>query len=69
MENQALNDILKKSGFSEKEIGVYSALLELGSSVVSDIAKKARVIRSTAYVVLDSLAKRGLVSATERRAS
>jgi sugar-specific transcriptional regulator TrmB len=33
---------------------------------VSDIAKKAAVNRSTAYVLLDMLAKRGLVSISER---
>ena len=67
MENKALTDILKKSGFSDKEIDIYLALLELGSSVASDIAKRAGIIRSTAYVVLDSLLKRGLVTVTERR--
>jgi sugar-specific transcriptional regulator TrmB len=62
-----IEGVLKKSGFSEKEIEVYLALLRLGSSIVSDIAKRAGINRSTTYVVLDALAKRGLVSITERR--
>lgn len=64
---KALKDKLKEFGFSDKETNVYLALIELGSSVVSAIAKKAGVNRSTAYVVLEALMKRGLVSMTERR--
>lgn len=62
-----IDGVLKKAGFSEKEIEVYVALLKLGSSVVSDIAKKAGINRSTTYVILAALIKRGLVSTTERR--
>lgn len=62
-----LKEKLKEFGFSDKETNVYLALVELGSSVVSAIAKKAGVNRSTAYVVLDELMKRGLVSITDRR--
>ena len=62
-----LEAVLRKSGFSEKEAEVYLSLLKLGSSIVSDIAKKAGINRSTTYVILDALAKRGLVSITERR--
>jgi len=58
---------LKKLGFTEKETDVYLAMLELGPAVVSDIAKRAGVKRPTAYVVLEELGKRGLVSFTERR--
>lgn len=62
-----LSELLAKSGFSAKEIAVYSAMLELGSAVVSDIAQKARLNRSTTYVILGSLTKRGLVDSTDRR--
>ena len=58
---------LQELGFSEKEAGVYLALLELGSSVASDIAKKAGINRSTAYIIIESLLKRGLVTVIERR--
>ncbi|MEK7187551.1 MAG: helix-turn-helix domain-containing protein [Patescibacteria group bacterium] len=62
-----IEGVLRKSGFSEKEAEVYLSLLKLGSSIVSDIAKKSGINRSTTYVILDALAKRGLVSITERR--
>lgn len=62
-----IKDKLQELGFSEKEVRVYLALLEMGSAVASDIAKKAGLKRSTAYVILDSLAGRGLTSMVERR--
>jgi len=62
-----IQDILKKAGFSEKEADVYVALFELGPSVVSAIAKRAGINRSTTYVVLDMLSKRGVLSLSERR--
>lgn len=54
-------------GLSQKEARVYLTLLEIGTSLVTDVAKKADINRSTAYVVLESLAKNGLVSITERK--
>ncbi len=62
-----LNDKLEKFGLSNKEAKVYLSLLELGTSVVSDVAKKSQTNRSTAYVLLESLAKHGLVSISERK--
>lgn len=61
----ALELELKKVGFSDKEAKVYLALLELGSSPVQEIAKKAKVNRATTYIVLEALKKRGVVSAVE----
>lgn len=49
-------------GFSEKETGVYLALLELGKRTVSAIARKAAVNRTTVYDILDSLVSKGVVS-------
>ncbi|HLD17469.1 MAG TPA: helix-turn-helix domain-containing protein [Patescibacteria group bacterium] len=49
-------------GLSEKEAAVYLASLELGPAVVQDIAKKADVNRATTYVMIESLAARGLMS-------
>lgn len=49
-------------GLSEKESAVYIAALELGPSVVQDVAKKAGVNRATTYVCIESLAARGLIS-------
>ena len=58
---------LRELGFSEKEATVYLTLLGVGAAVASDIAKRAGLKRSTAYVILESLAEKGLVSAVDRR--
>lgn len=58
---------LEKFGLSNKEARVYLCLLELGTSLVSDVSKKTKINRSTAYVLLESLAKQGLVSISERK--
>lgn len=57
-----MEKLLQKIGFSEKEARVYLAVLELGSSTVIQIGEKAGVNRGTAYDILESLAKKGLVS-------
>lgn len=49
-------------GLSEKEAQVYLASLELGPAAVQDIAHKSRVNRATTYVMIESLAARGLIS-------
>ncbi|MBI3888691.1 helix-turn-helix domain-containing protein [Candidatus Nomurabacteria bacterium] len=54
--------VLKNFGFSEKEISVYLALIELGSSSVRTIAGKAKVNRGTTYDILKSLINMGIVS-------
>lgn len=53
---------LKRLGLKDKEAAVYLACLELGPSPVQQISRKAKVVRATTYVVLDSLAQRGLVT-------
>jgi len=62
-----MKEQLEKLGFSPKEADVYLALLELGSSIVSDVAKRANINRSTTYVILESLTERGLVSISEKQ--
>ena len=64
-----LDDIrgsLAELGISPKETDVYLAMLELGPSSVQDIAKKAGVNRSTTYVMIELLKKRGLISTFEK---
>ena len=61
-----LPEELQQLGLSEKESRVYVAVLELTQASVQAIAKKARVNRPTAYVVLDSLVKKGLCSTFEK---
>lgn len=51
--------------FSEKEAGVYLALLELGSATVAPLAKKAGVNRTTAYEILEALIEKGFVSKSD----
>ena len=58
---------LTKFGLTEKEARVYLTLLETGSSLVSDVAKKSRINRSTSYVLLEALAEKGLVSISEQK--
>lgn len=53
---------LARIGLSEKEAAVYLAALKLGPATVQELAKNAGVNRATAYLLLDTLALRGLVS-------
>ncbi len=57
---------LKKIGFSDKEAQVYVHLIRLGSQPVSVIAGRAEINRTTAYDIIASLTKRGLVSSTKK---
>ena len=53
---------LEDLGLSEEEARVYLAILELGGSYVSAIAKKAKVHRVSCYHTLDNLVRKGIVS-------
>jgi sugar-specific transcriptional regulator TrmB len=55
-------DKLRHLGLSENEAKVYMAMLELGPSVVVEIARKSGINRPTTYVQIESLKKKGLVS-------
>ncbi len=57
---------LKSLGLSDKEAKVYLASLELGSTTVQELARAARVNRPTAYVQIESLTKRGLMSSVTK---
>jgi sugar-specific transcriptional regulator TrmB len=57
---------LLELGLSDKEASVYLAMLELGPASVQDIAKKSGVNRSTSYLAIEILQKRGLASSTQR---
>ncbi|MEK7568973.1 MAG: helix-turn-helix domain-containing protein [Patescibacteria group bacterium] len=60
-----LEKYLQEIGLNEKEAGVYLALLQVDSASVVDIAEKTKIKRPTVYVVLETLAKKGLVSEVE----
>lgn len=49
-------------GCNQKHIKFYQAAFELGSASIIEIAKKARLQRSTAYLIASELAEMGLVS-------
>lgn len=53
---------LTELGFSPKEAKVYLALLELGPSTATEIARKAKINRTTSYDILETLAGEGLVN-------
>lgn len=55
---------LQELGLSEKEASLYLTLLSLGSRSVQDIARSARLERSTTYLLLGSLANKGFVTMT-----
>ena len=58
--------LLKELGFTDSEIKVYLALLELGSTTKGPIVAKSGVASSKIYELLDKLQRRGLVSAVIR---
>lgn len=62
MQNQNLKLVktLEYVGFSEKEVLVYLALLELGKGTVAQISRRAGINRPTGYHILASLETKGL---------
>ncbi len=58
---------LGAAGLSDKEANMYLALLQLGSATPNVLAHKTGLNRSTAYLILSSLQKHGLVSSVEAR--
>jgi len=60
--NEQIKLNLQSFGFSEKEVVVYVALLELGKGTVRQISSKAGVNRTTAYDILGSLSNKNLVT-------
>ena len=57
---------LQDIGLSEKEAKVYAAALELGPATADQLAKQSKIVRSTTYVQLESLMKKGLMSTYEQ---
>ncbi|MBT3538569.1 hypothetical protein HOF40_04895 [Candidatus Parcubacteria bacterium] len=56
-----MQEIINKLGLEKTEAAVYTALLELGPSSVTEITKKAGVTRTLGYHVLEKLGWEGLV--------
>lgn len=57
-------EILKSLGLNEKEVKIYLANLQLGSTTVQKIANFAKINRTSAYDLLNSLEEKGFVSYT-----
>jgi len=56
---------LQDFGLSEKEARVYLASLEIGRATADQLSKHAEVNRSTTYVQIESLMRKGLMSTYE----
>jgi sugar-specific transcriptional regulator TrmB len=59
--------ILMQYGLSEKEARAYLALLELEMASVQELTKLSGINRSTVYVILESLKKKGLASISDSK--
>lgn len=59
--DRALVNCLLLLGCNQKHIRFYVANLELGAATLMEITKKARLQRSTAYIIAAELAAKGLV--------
>ena len=59
-----LEKYLQEIGLNDKEAKLYLALLATDNASVVDLANKTKIKRPTVYVILESLAKKGLVSET-----
>lgn len=55
-------ETIRKLGLNENEIKIYFALLELGPSLVSKIAQKAGINRTSCYDILERLVKYNLIT-------
>lgn len=53
---------LQEIGLNEKEAAIYLALLQVDNASVIEVSNKTKINRSTVYVVLEGLMKKGLVS-------
>ncbi len=62
----SLSQELQNIGLSDKEAKIYLAATELTEAPVQKIAEKAGVNRATAYFVIESLMKKGLISTFDK---
>jgi HTH-type transcriptional regulator, sugar sensing transcriptional regulator len=60
-----LHKQLVNFGLSEKEAKIYLALLELEMATVFEVSKQSGINRSSAYVVLEGLKKKGFVGISD----
>ena len=60
-----INEQLQQIGLNSKEAKIYLAILQLDQDTVYNISKKSNIKRSTCYVILEDLKKKGLVTEIE----
>lgn len=58
--------LFKMFGFTDSTSKLYAASLEMGPSSVIDLAKKINVSRMTAYTIIETLSKEGLMSTVQK---
>lgn len=58
------DNIFRELGFSDGEVKVYFALLELQDATIGEINKRALVTPSKTYTILDKLIAKGVVSSS-----
>lgn len=61
-----IKQVLEQFGLQGKKADVYLAALELGSSTVIEISKKAGIKRTTCYDIIQDLVREGLISETSK---
>ncbi|MFC1597950.1 TrmB family transcriptional regulator [Patescibacteria group bacterium] len=59
--------VLSELGFSQKEIAIYTVLLELDTATASEISRKTEINRTSCYDILESLMKKGLISKFKKK--
>ncbi|HEY1074620.1 MAG TPA: helix-turn-helix domain-containing protein [Patescibacteria group bacterium] len=64
---QHLTSILNQFGLADKESALYLASLTLGESGMSELAQKAKLKRTSAYVVFKALEQKGLMGSFKMR--
>lgn len=59
-----IEKVLESLGLTKSEIAIYFALLDLGPSTTGPIIKKAQIASGKAYLIMDKLVEKGLVTYT-----
>lgn len=64
--NPEITKILEKLGLNDKEVAIYLALLQTGTTAASVLGKKTGMPRSTARFTCDQLIKKGLCTSVQK---
>lgn len=64
---QNIKQILKEYGLEDAEVALYLASLKLGEAGMSELSREAQLKRTSAYVVFQSLEKKGLMGSFKMR--